>query len=147
MNSSSTATDALAKSSITRALESAQTKTPQHAGLLPKEAVALFVNQQKITSDPTNRIWYLLGKREARCFLTSEQGWTEERFDSMGWDWLHQALVSKPVMLRLWLSKQHLNFCATGLQMKRCKFTDDDQCPSCWSCRERARHLCECPPL
>ena len=48
-------------------------------------------------------------------------------------------------MFRLWLSKQHSNFCATGLQMKRCKLSDDDRCPSCWSRRERARHLCECP--
>ena len=137
--------DALAKSSITRALESAQVKTLQHAGLLPKEAVALFVSQHKITSDPTNSLRYLLGKKEARRFLTSEQGWTEEQFDSVGWDWLHQALSSKPVMFRLWLSKQHSNFCATGLQMKRCKATDDDRCPSCWSRKERARHLCECP--
>lgn len=29
--------------------------------------------------------------------------------------------------------------------MKRCKQSDDDRCPSCWSRKERARHLCECP--
>jgi hypothetical protein len=137
--------DALAKASVTRALEQALEKAPQRAGLLPKEAVGLFVRQNKITSDPTNSLRYLLSKAEARRFLTTEQGWTAEQFDSVGWDWLHQVLASKPVMFRLWLSKQHSNFCATGLQMKRCKLSDDDRCPSCWSCRERARHLCACP--
>lgn len=48
-------------------------------------------------------------------------------------------------MFRLWLSKQHSNFYATGQQMKRCKLSDDDRCPSCWQRKERARHLCECP--
>jgi hypothetical protein len=63
----------------------------------------------------------------------------------VGWDWLHQVLSSKPVMFRLWLSKQHSNFCATGLHMKRCNMSDDDRCPSCWSRKERAEHLCKCP--
>ena len=137
--------DVLAKASVTRALDTARDKTPQHAGLLPTEAVGLFVNQHKITSDPTNSLRYLLGKQEARRFLTTEQEWTEDQFDSVGWDWLHQVLASKLIMFHLWLSKQHSNFCATGLQMKRCKLSDDDRCPSCWSHRERARHLCECP--
>ena len=137
--------DALAKASVTRALEKALDTGLEHAGLLPKEAVGLFVQQHKITSDPTNSLRYLLSKGEARRFLTADQGWTADQFDSVGWDWLHQVLASKPVMFRLWLSKQHSNFCATGLQMRRCKLSDDDRCPSCWSRRERARHLCECP--
>ena len=137
--------DTLAKASVTKALETALDTGLEHAGLLPKEAVGLFVQQHKITSDPTNSLRYLLSKGEARRFLTAEQGWTAEQFDSVGWDWLYQVLASKPVMFRLWLSKQHSNFCATGLQMKRCKLSDDDRCPSCWSRRERARHLCECP--
>ena len=137
--------DLLAKASVARALDKARTEKPRQADLLPHEAVGLYVNNQKITSDPTNSLRYLLGKTVARLFLTSEQGWTCEQFDSVGWDWLHQVLASKPIMFRLWLSKQHSNFCATGLQMKRCKQSDDDRCPSCWSRKERARHLCECP--
>ena len=137
--------DALAKASVSRALDKARDEPPRQTGLLPKESVALFVDNHKITSDPTNSLRYLLSKKEARLFLTSEQGWTADKFDSVGWDWLHQVLASKPIMFRLWLSKQHSNFCATGLQLKRCKLSDDDRCPSCWSRKERARHLCECP--
>lgn len=111
--------DSLAKASITRAME-----TPQGMGYhptkpLPMEAVGIFINKQKITLDPTNCLQYQLSKVEAKIFLTSQQGWSEEQFDDVGWDWLHQVVVSKPIMFQLWLSKQHSNFCATGLQMKR----------------------------
>jgi hypothetical protein len=57
--------DALAKASISRAIESSPAEGYQPTGLLPKEAVGLFVHQQKITSDPTNSLRYLLSKAEA----------------------------------------------------------------------------------
>lgn len=137
--------DTLAKSAVSRAINSHREQANRSTDMLPKEAVAIYVTKQKITSDPTNSLRYLLGRSEARLFLTLEQGWTGDTFDSVGWDWLHLVLSSKPVMFRLWLGKQHSNFCATGVQMKRCKMSDDDRCPSCWAPRERARHLCICP--
>ena len=137
--------DTLAKAAVSRAIDTLRDKRRLSTDLLPMESVGLFVNEQKITSDPTNSLRYLLGKLKARHFLMEEQGWTSEQFDSVGWDWLHQVLAKKPIMFRLWLSKQHSNFCATGVQMKRCKFSDDDRCPSCWTRKERAKHLCTCP--
>lgn len=137
--------DALAKTAASRAIDAHRETRPPPTDMLPLESVALFINQHRITSDPTNCLRYLLGKTAAKHFLTLEQGWSDDVFESVGWDWLHQVLLSKPVMFRLWLSKQHSNFCATGLHMKRCRLSDDDRCPSCWSCKERARHLCTCP--
>ena len=136
--------DSLAKTAISRSLEHDYSHTSR-GQLLPKESVGLFVQNRKITSDPANELRYLLGKMEAKSLLTAEQGWTEEMFDDTGWDWLHKVLHSKPVMFRLWLSKQHTNFCATGKQTVRCGMSDDDRCPSCWSPKERADHLCQCP--
>jgi hypothetical protein len=81
--------DTLAKASITRAIENSQGSGYPSTDLLPKESVGLFVNRQKITSDPTNELRYLLSKAEARCFLISKKGWTSEQFDEVGWDWLH----------------------------------------------------------
>ena len=104
--------DALAKDSITRTLESFHGERSRYSQLLPMEAVGLFVNNQKITSDPTNELRYLLSKSDAKTFLTNEQGWTDVQFDEVGWDWLHKVLISKPVMFRLWLSKQHSNWAA-----------------------------------
>lgn len=137
--------DMLAKSSVHRAIENLRDVSSSITHPLPKEAVALYVDNHKVTSDPTNVLRYRLSKSNAREFLTAERGWTVEQFNDVGWDWLHQTLAGKPVMFRLWLSKQHSDFCATGVQMRRRKDTDDDRCPSCHSRRERAKHLCICP--
>lgn len=71
-------------------------------------------------------------------FLTGDKGWSVEQFEEVAWDHLHTAL-------RIWLSKQHSNFCTTGVQMVRCGMSDDDRCPSCWRRGERAEHLCKYP--
>ena len=136
--------DTLAKSAVTRTLEHNYCHTST-GHLLPRESVGLYVNGQKITADPAHELRYLLGKIEAKRFLTTEQGWADDQFEDTGWDWLHRVLSSKPIMFRLWLSKQHSNFCATGRQMVRSNMSDDDRCPSCWKRKERADHLCKCP--
>jgi hypothetical protein len=136
--------DTLAKSAVSRSLEHEHHHT-SIGQLLPKESVGLYIHNRKITSDPANELRYLLGKTEAKRFLIENQGWTETTFEDTGWDWLHKVLASKPVMFRLWLSKQHSNFCATGMQTVRCGMSDDNRCPSCWQSKERAEHLCRCP--
>ena len=136
--------DTLAKAAVHRTLEHEYHHTSE-GHLQPRESVGLYIHGRKITSDPAHELRYLLGRMEAKHFLTTEQGWTEDKFDDTGWDWLHRVLSSKPVMFCLWLSKQHSNFCATGVQMVRCKMSDDDRCPSCWKAKERADHLCTCP--
>ena len=136
--------DSLAKAAVSRSLEHDHSHT-SIGQLLPRESVGLYVQHRKITSDPANDLRYLLGKMEAKRFLTMDQGWTEDMFEDTGWDWLHKVLASKPVMFRLWLSKQHSNFCATGKQTVRYGISDDNRCPSCWIPKERADHLCRCP--
>lgn len=99
----------------------------------------------QVTSDQTSKLQYLLSKMAAQSFLTSEQDWSTNQFNEVGWDWLHQVLEAKPVMLRLCLCKKHTNFCPTGLQMRRCRQSEDYSCPSCWSRKEHAWYLCTCP--
>jgi hypothetical protein len=113
--------------------------------ILPNEHTAIFIGKEKVTSDPTKALRYKLSKFRAKEFLTGKHGWTDEQFDLVGWDWLDKVLGKKPVMYRIWLSKQHSNFCATARNMKRYGESEDDRCPSCWTHRERANHLCRCP--
>ena len=128
--------DSLAKSSVERAIER-HLESPDHTThMLPREYSAIFIGKSKITSDPTKALRYRLSKLRAKEFLTGAVGWSEEAFESTGWDWLDRVLAKKPVMFRIWLSKQHSNFCATGRNMKRCGYSEDDRCPSCWSNRE-----------
>lgn len=137
--------DALAKSAVARAIEHNLESPRTASGTLPRERSAIFIGNEKITSDPTNALRYLISKFRAKHFLVSHHGWSEAQFDSVGWDWLDKVLAKKPVMYRIWLSKQHSNFCATARNMKRAGYSDDDRCPSCWKRKERANHLCRCP--
>lgn len=54
---------------------------------------------------------------------------------------LDSTLTGKTPGFRVWLAKQHSNFCASRVQMKRWFGEKDDKCPSC----QRADHLCRCP--
>jgi len=99
----------------------------------------------KASSDPADYLRQSLGHREAQVFYTTEKEWSLEKFDLISWDDLHVTLLGKPLAFRVWLSKQSSDFCATGRQMKRCKMSVDDRCPSCWKKNESAGHLCICP--
>jgi len=137
--------DTLAKSAVERAIVRQLEDPHQTTDMLPSEYTAIFIGTSKITSDPTKALRYRLSKFRAKEFLIGSGGWTTEAFEAAGWDWLDRVLAKKSVMFRIWLSKQHSNFCATGRNMKRCGFSEDDRCPSCWSNKERANHLCRCP--
>lgn len=137
--------DALAKDSVARYLLDQRSGTNPKQRLLPKEAAGIFVRGQKLTSDPSSALRYLLSICAAKSFLCSEQGWSTQQFDKVGWDWLHKVLATKPVMFRIWLCKQHSNFCATGKNMVRREQSNDDRCPNCMARHERAKHLCACP--
>ena len=129
---------------MNHAVESHFENPPPQMCHLPKEAAAIFINNELITLDPTKALRCRLGKVQAREFLTSEKGWSPQQFDEVAWDSIHKVLSTKPVMFRLWLtSKQCSNFCATGKNMACNAQANDDQCPSCWW--SQANHLCICP--
>ena len=134
--------DALAKDALLQGLRS---KHKNRRNILPREHSAVFFHAGKSTSDPASHIRLDLGRERAKLFLVQEKSWSPEQFEAVAWTSLHETLLTKPLAFRLWLSKQHSNFCATGVQMKRCKSSDDDRCPSCWRRKERASHLCICP--
>lgn len=117
---------------------------PSEPTLLPHEHIAVYVNNYKQTTDPAESIRYSRSKQLARIFLTTEIGWSTQQFDLVDWDSLHKCLRSKPDGFKTWLAKQHSNFCATRLQMKRWYGADESSCPSCGAPDERAEHLCKC---
>ena len=136
--------DDLAKAAARKAIQQHPNLYIPPSQLLPHEQIAVYVDTFKQTSDPKEAIRYSCGKNLARRFLTTEIGWSTTQFDLVDWDNLHGCLRSKPEGFRTWLSKQHSNFCATGLQMKRWFNTEDSSCPSCGAPDERAEHLCRC---
>lgn len=109
------------------------------------EKSAIFINGSKLTSDISEPTRYAVSRIKAKQFLVSHKHWTPEQFEEVSWETLDRVLSGKPPGFRIWLSKQHSNFCATRVQMKRWFAADDDRCPSCLLGKERADHLCRCP--
>jgi hypothetical protein len=112
---------------------------------LPKELVSVKVLGEKITGDPSHILRQLIGRVQAKSFFINQKKWSERQFEEVAWEHLHMVLSRKGTGFRLWLAKQTSDFCATGVQMVRCRMADDSRCPSCWKPRERADHLCKCP--
>jgi hypothetical protein len=133
-------------------------ESPKHraTSLLPLEKAAVFIDNEKATTDVGPNARYLLGAEEARRFYTSPVvlvrgvnqgglGWSRERFDQVAWTDLNRALRSKPDMYQLWLSKQCIGICATRRNLARIQDILDDRCPNCGQGPERATHLNRCP--
>jgi len=129
---------------------------PLAPSLLPLEKAAVFINNEKATTDVGPNARYLLGAEEARRFYTSPRvvvrgvnkgglGWSGERFNQVAWTALDRALQSKPDMYQLWLSKQCIGICATRRNLARIQDILDDRCPNCCQGPERSSHLNRCP--
>jgi len=116
--------------------------THRATSLLPLEKAAVFIDNEKKTTDVGPNARYLLGAEEARRFYTSPVvlvrgvnkgglGWSGERFNQVAWTALERTLRSKPDMYQLWLSKQCIGICATRCNLARIQDILDDRCPNC----------------
>ena len=138
--------DLLAKRAVTTAAHHFQEgHTFPITETLPLEQCAIYVNNHKLSSDISDPLRFECSKIQAKSFLCTRRGWTALQFDQVDWKSLDTALSSKTMGFRIWLAKQHSNFCASRVQMFRCKQSEDDKCPSCLLASENADHLCRCP--
>ena len=138
--------DTMAKSAATQATRTIQSGTSHlNTSLLPLEQCAIFINKSKLPSDISHPLWFECSRLKAKNFLCTQRGWSTTQFDEVDWQSLDVALSSKTTGFRIWLAKQHSNFCATRVQLHRYKEADDDKCLSCLSASENADHLCRCP--
>lgn len=138
--------DLLAKQAVSTAAKTVQDGLPlPTTDLLPLEQCAMYIDNHKLSSDISNPLRLECSKIKAREFLCTRRGWTTRQFNEVDWASLDNALSSKTTGFRIWLAKQHSNFCASRVQMFRCKQSDDDRCPSCLLASENADHLCRCP--
>ena len=139
--------DSLAKRAVVRAIKqySADLKEDRGLQLLPAERSAIFVCREKLTSDLAPDIRYNTSMDSAKLFLCTKRGWTDRQLEEVDWKHLNLCLKGKSPGYRIWLSKQHSDFCATRVQIKRWFGNTDNRCPSCEIRSETAAHLCRCP--
>jgi hypothetical protein len=144
--------DDLAKKAVRRSFA---TPLPREGPyILPMEKAAVIINGEKLTSDVSKEVRYVLGKADAERFYTATPkargvpggglGWSSDRFHQVAWDSLHDVLERKPDMFQLWLTKQSSGMCATRVHMSRLHDLLDNKCPNCGR-EERADHLNQCP--
>lgn len=151
--------DTLAKQAVGRGLAFEAVNRRVGPLSLPFEQAAVIVGGNKLTSDVSEPVRYLLGHLKARRFYTQPKdiqdngvnqgglGWTSARFDKVDWDSLHESLHKRPDMFRVWLSKQCMGCNATRRNMARINKEDDDVCPNCLRVRERSSHLNRCTDI
>ena len=127
--------DNLAKGAVQRSILQGMVRDTNE--LLPREATAVYLGGEKMTSTMDKPLRCDLSKQRAQYFLTSElkpsKRWTQQQFDEVAWDWLDKSLSSKPEGYTTWLSKQHTGFCETRLQTARYAGDKDEHnsCPCC----------------
>ena len=137
--------DLLAKAAVARARNLLHLGLAPTTHMLPCESATVYVNDIKLTSDPTNALRHHIGRHQAKLFHIQELGWDTEKFEGVCWDSLQHALSTKSGRFALWLTKQTSNFSASRKQLARYTGSDDDRCPSCIIHKEDANHLCICP--
>ena len=117
--------DTLAKQAIGRGLAYTAVNRITHPLSVPFEQASLIVNGNKLTSDVSGPVRFVLGKVEAERFYTrcvdiqdngvnvGGLGWSSEQFHLVDWESLHLCLNSRPDMFGIWLAKQCIGVCAT----------------------------------
>ena len=96
--------DGLAKETVSHSLLLALPRQEKY--LLPMEHAAVFVREEKSTTDVSKEVCYCLGEVEARQFYTATPrkekggglGWYRERFNQVVWESLYSMLEPKPDM-------------------------------------------------
>ena len=124
--------------------------------LLPLEKAAVFIGNEKSTTDVGPNVCFLVGTKEAKRFYASPVvlvgeinkgvlSWLEERFKQVNWPELDGAVRSKPDMYQLWLSKQCIGICAIRHNLARIQDILDNKCLNCGQAWETSTHLNQCP--
>ena len=146
--------DLLAKQAVQDSITNPTNRSTE-SQLLPREQAAVFVADEKQTSDTANALRFALGLMEAKRFFTRPVlikndsnkgglGWQGRKFDMIDWDTLEAALATKPTSFGVWLAKQTVGVCATRRNIARNQGLSDDRCPNCLIGPERHTHLNRC---
>ena len=134
--------DALAKGAVRKGMLGDVRAAPSQ--LLPREQGAIIINGVKEISDASSAIRFVLGRKEAARFYTTELGWTTSLFDTVDWKTRHEALIPRGQNFKLWLTKQSSGFCGTQSMVAHWDPSRDGKCPDCGG-NETSSHLLVCP--
>ena len=108
------------------------------------EPVAVFVGQEKMTSDTSEELRFWAHHQLAGQTMFSLGILSGHSFDQVAWRQVYAALHSVPQLFQLWASKQVMEVAGTNLMQSLYTEGHDPHCPSCSHALESCSHILRC---
>ena len=112
--------------------------------MFPLEPVAVFVGQEKMTSDTGDSLRFWAHHKLARETFFQLGIMSAADFDEVAWRHVYDALYSVPRLFQLWACKQVMEVAGTNVNQAQYKEGHDPHCPSCSVALETCSHVLHC---
>ena len=137
--------DILVKAAVDRGILAGEYTVGTAQQRLPLEAVAIFHDGRKLSSECGSDIRYHIVRVDACELYITQLEWYAAVFDYVDWKAQDKILSRKPDMFRIWICKQVSGFNSCGKNMKRWFGSEHSSCPNCGKQNEDTTHLLHCP--
>ena len=111
----------------------------------PLEAVAVYVGEDKLSSDMSKYVRFHVLKHIAREVYAKLRILDESQFEEVEWRLVWGALKEAPRMFQIWASKQVMNIAGVNKNLAKYKSRHSKKCPSCNRAIETCDHVLTCP--
>jgi hypothetical protein len=112
--------------------------------VFPLEPVAVFVGEEKMTSDTSDALRFRAHQKLAEQNFFRIGIMSAHSFQEVAWRQVHDALHSVPRLFQLWAAKQVMDVAGTNEMQSRYTEGHDPHCPSCASEIETCSHVLHC---
>ena len=113
-------------------------------GMFPLEAVAMYVEEDKLSSDMTKHVRFWVHKNIANEVFTKLRVLGEGQFEEGEWGMVWGALKEAPIMFQIWASKHVMNVAGVNKMLAKYKPRQSKKCPSCNREIEICAHVLTC---
>jgi hypothetical protein len=110
----------------------------------PLEPMAIFVDEDKMTSDTGKRIRYWAHKALTEITFNERGILSMQAFREVAWCHVYDTLHGIPRLFQLWACKQVMGIAGTNASKGHHPEGHDPLCPSCGSVHKTCAHLLHC---
>ena len=108
------------------------------------ELVAVFIGQEKMTSDTSDEIRFWAHQTLAEETFFKLGLMSVSSFREVAWRQVYDTLHKVPLLFQLWVCKQVTNVAGTNMNQARYPEGPDPHYPSCNSVLESCAHVLHC---